>query len=58
MFARLPEPVRRDLSVSLALYVGLFAGELTAALVKHLRRPAAPDPAPAPEVDREPDPAQ
>lgn len=33
-----PEPVRRDLMVSAALYLALFLSELTAAVVK--RRPA------------------
>ncbi len=49
----LPAPVRRDLSISLALYVGLFAGELVAALVKH--RPDLPAAEEAPVVA---DPAQ
>jgi hypothetical protein len=38
-----PEPVRKDLMLSGALYLGMFLGELTAALLK--RRPA---PVPAP----------
>jgi hypothetical protein len=44
-----PEPVRRDLMVSAALYLGMFLGELTAAVVK--RRPApVPVPVEVPDV--------
>lgn len=52
-----PEPVRRDLTVSAALYGGLFLGELTAALVRAFRERGKPEPVvtvahvpPTPEV--------